>query len=45
MWLNMGGNFDDGVLCYVQKYVVYPSGEVNDYMPCYLISVKGVEKI
>ena len=40
-----GGNFDDGVLCYVQKYVVYPSGEVDDYMPCYLISVKGVEKI
>ena len=36
---------DDGVLCYVQKYVVYPSGEVDDYMPCYLISVKGVEKI
>lgn len=40
-----GGNFDDGVLCYVQKYVVYPSGEVDDYMPCYLINIKGVEKI
>ena len=40
-----GGNFDDGVLCYVQKYVVYPSGEVDDYMPCYLINIEGVEKI
>lgn len=40
-----GGNFDDGVLCYVQKYVVYPSGNVEDYEPCYLINIKGVEKI
>ena len=40
-----GGNFDDGVLCYIQKYVVYPSGNVEDYAPCYLINIKGVEKI
>ena len=40
-----GGNFDDGILCYVQKYIVSPSGEVDDYMPCYLINVEGVEKI
>ena len=40
-----GRDFDDGVLCYVQKYIVYPSGEVEDYAPCYLINIKGVEKI
>ena len=40
-----GGNFDDGILCYVQKYIVSSSGEVDDYMPCYLINIKGVEKI
>ena len=40
-----GRYFDDGVLCYVQKYIVSPSGEVDDYMPCYLINIKGVEKI
>ena len=40
-----GRGSDDNVLCYVQKYVVYPSGEVDDYMPCYLINIKGVEKI
>ena len=40
-----GGNFDDGVLCYVQKYVVYPGGEIDDCAPCYLINIKGVEKI
>ena len=40
-----GGNFDDGVLCYVQKYVVYLGGEVDEYAPCYLINIKGVEKI
>ena len=36
---------DDGVLCYVQKYVVYPGGEIDDRAPCYLINIKGVEKI
>ena len=36
---------DGGILCYVQKYVVYPSGKVDDYAPCYLINIKGVEKI
>ena len=40
-----GGIFDDDVLCYVQKYVVYPSGNVDDYASCYLINIKGVEKI
>lgn len=40
-----GGIFDDDVLCYVQKYVVYPSGNVDDCAPCYLINIKGVEKI
>ena len=40
-----GGDFDDGILCYIQKYVVYPSGNVDDYAPCYLINIKGVEKI
>ena len=40
-----GRNCSDGVLCYVQKYVVYPGGKVDDYMPCYLINIKGVEKI
>ena len=36
---------DDGILCYVQKYAVYSNGEVDDYAPCYLINIKGVEKI
>ena len=36
---------DGGILCYIQKYVVYPSGNVDDYAPCYLINIKGVEKI
>ena len=35
----------DGVLCYIQEYNVYPSGNVEDYAPCYLINIKGVEKI
>ena len=39
------GRSSDGILCYIQKYVVYPSGNVEDYTPCYLINVKGVEKI
>ena len=40
-----GRNCSDGVLCYVQKYVVYPGGEIDEYAPCYLINIKGVEKI
>ena len=40
-----GRGSDDGVLCYVQKYVVYPGGEIDDCAPCYLINIKGVEKI
>ena len=40
-----GRDFDDGVLCYIQTYVVYPRGELEDYAPCYLIKIKGVEKI
>ena len=35
----------DGVLCYIQKYIVYSNGKIDDYLPCYLINVKGVEKI
>ena len=40
-----GGITDGGILCYIQKYVVYPSGKIDDYAPCYLINIKGVEKI
>ena len=39
------GRSSDGVLCYIQEYNVYSSGNVNDYAPCYLINIKGVEKI
>ena len=35
----------DTILCYVQKYKVYHYGEIDDYAPCYLINIKGVEKI
>ena len=35
----------DGVLCYVQEYSVCPSGKIDDRAPCYLINIKGVEKI
>ena len=35
----------DTVLCYVQKYEVYYNGEIDEYAPCYLINIKGVEKI
>ena len=28
-----GRGSDDSVLCYVQKYVVYPGGEINDCAP------------
>ena len=38
-------NSDDGILCYVQKYIVFANGEVDDYAPCYLINIEGVEKI
>lgn len=40
-----GRNCGDCVLCYIQKYNVYPSGEIDEYAPCYLINIKGVEKI
>lgn len=39
------GKNADGDLCYVQKYVVYDNGEIDEYAPCYLINVEGVEKI
>ena len=39
------GRSSDGVLCYIQEYNVYPNGKIEDYMPCYLINIKGVEKI
>ena len=35
----------DTVLCYVQKYEVYYNGEIDEYAPCYLINIEGVEKI
>ena len=35
----------DTVLCYVQKYEVYYNGEINEDTPCYMINIKGVEKI
>ena len=40
-----GRNSSDGVLCYIQEYNAYPSGEIDEYAPCYLINIKGVEKI
>ena len=40
-----GKSSADGVLCYVQEYEVYYNGEINEYAPCYLINIKGVEKI
>ena len=40
-----GRRSDDGVLCYVQKYDVFSNGKIDDYAPCYLINIKGVEKI
>ena len=40
-----GRSFDDSVLCYVQKYAVYSNGQIDEYSPCYLINIKGVEKI
>ena len=39
------GRSSDGVLCYIQEYNVYPNEKIDDYMPCYLINIKGVEKI
>ena len=41
----------DRVLCYIQEYGAYSSGIVHsagandDYAPCYLINIEGVEKI
>ena len=40
-----GRSSGDGVLCYVQKYNVFSNGKIDDYAPCYLINIKGVEKI
>ena len=40
-----GRGSDDGVLCYVQKYIVFSNGQIDEYSPCYLINIKGVEKI
>lgn len=40
-----GRSSDDSVLCYVQKYAVYSNGQIDEYSPCYLINIKGVEKI
>ena len=35
----------DTVLCYVQKYTMNYDEEIDENAPCYLISIKGVEKI
>ena len=45
-----GRGLADRVLCYIQEYGAYSSGIVHsgandDYAPCYLINIKGVEKI
>ena len=32
----------DGALCYIQECY---RGKIDDYAPCYLINIKGVEKI
>ena len=37
-----GRNYVDGVLCYIQECY---RGKNDDYMPCYLINIKGLEKI
>lgn len=34
---------DGGILCYIQECDAY--GGIDDYTPCYLINIKGVEKI
>ena len=36
------GRSSDGVLCYIQECC---RGKIDDRMPCYLINIKGVEKI
>lgn len=43
--LYMGEHGVDGILCYIQEYNVYSSGKIDDRAPCYLINIKGVEKI
>lgn len=40
-----GRGSDDSVLCYIQEYNIYPSGKIDELAPCYLINIKGVEKI
>ena len=39
------GKSADGDLCYVQDYVVFTNGKIDEYAPCYLINNEGVEKI
>lgn len=33
------------MLAYVQKYFVYNNGEISDNKVCYLIEIKGLEKV
>ena len=40
-----GRSHADGTLCYVQEYNVYPSGDIDGTAPCYLINMRGLEKI
>lgn len=39
------GRSSGSILCYVQKYAVYSNGQIDEYSPCYLINIIGVEKI
>ena len=45
LYMGEHGRSSDGDLCYIQEYNVYPSGKIEEYAPCYLINIKGVEKI
>ena len=45
LYMGEHGRSSDGDLCYIQEYNVYPSGKIEEYAPCYLIDIKGVEKI
>ena len=45
LYMGEHGRSSDGDLCYIQEYNVYPSGEIDELAPCYLINIKGVEKI
>ena len=35
----------DKMLAYVQKYLVFSNGKVDDNEPCYLIAIDGLEKV